>query len=609
MAVICRVGANSIVPKSVFKIHPAIGIARVGDHPDQFFTGPEVPFRTAAPPGSFFKAGGQVKRQGARFRIFDYGDVSATGIPNCEPREINIKDPEVVKIEWTVELANRKASFFQFNGTSGDNGPYAASPFRPFERRRNGGDQTLEITPGPRTATATKSLAPANPGDQFVDAGARFTFSNPKVPAAITTLGELFLDLDGNLVVLGGHGKSASKPAGATLLTYANNDHWFDDVSDGPVTAKVTLKSGKIVTCEGAWMICGPPDFAPVVRNVVTLFDVLWDVAVRLLGPLPSNDPRFDRGWKRLADQKTAMAAYRPSWKFDIEPVILATKNMSAVYRPAVGHHAGTMAINDLFDPDPAKNPIRNMVLQFMRPPPGVAGASGAATMPRLLGDEPYEFSHPRYRATVTPTQYTLFQKWAAGNFIDDHAVTPSTAITPEGLDQAALENCVGAAMYPGIEASWLIRNPRVFKEPFRIKNGASFSVTAKGAAGSTHTESLTVRPGFFTQQMALPWQADFADCKREQVDVPPPPAPRPPDAGQEFGWWPGQRPDETPGGLPWARPTTGVWPAEPISQPTFVANGVQPSHAQMVANVMKFGFIKLSGASFIEDERNPSVP
>jgi len=606
MSVICRTDANSIVPKSVFKIHPAIGIARVGDHPTQFFTGPEVPFSSAAPPGGTFKAGGKVKRQGARFRIFDYGDVSPAGIPNCRPREINIKDPEVVKIEWKVELANRKASFFQFDGTSGDNGPYAASPFRPFERRRNGGDASLEILPGLRAATAGKGLAPASPGDQFVDAGARFTFTNPKVPAAITTLGELFLDLDGNLVVLGGHGHSAAKPAGAPLLNYANNDHWFDDVSDGPVTAKVTLKSGKVVTCEGAWVVCGPPDFAPAVRNVVTLFDVLWDVAVRLLGPLPSNDPRFDREWKRLADQKTAMAAYKPSWKLDIEPVIRAARDMSAVYKPAVPQH-GTMAGPALFDPAPANNALRAMVLSFLRPPPGVA-AVGAKTMPRLLGDEPYEPAHPRYRATVTPTQYTLLQKWAAGNFIDDHATATVAAITPEGLDQAALENCVGAAMYPGIEASWLIRNPAVFKEPFRIKPGAALSVTAKTVAG-THTETLTVRSGFFTQQMALPWQADFADCAREQVLPPNPPAPSPPDLGQEFGWWPGQRPDEAPGGAAWARPTAGVWPAEPVSQPTFVANGVHPSHAQMVANVMKFGFVVASGAGFAEDERNPSVP
>ena len=591
---ICRSAPNSIVPKSTFKIHPAIGIARLGDHPVQFFTGPEVPFQSAAPPGGTFKEGGRVKRQGARFRIFDYGDTSPTGIVNCEPREINIKDPQVVQIEWSVELANRNASFFEFDGMAGDTSAFAPAPFVPFQPRRNGGDTSLEILPGVRKVTATKSLAPKNPGDSFVDAGGQFTFKNAKVPGAIKTLGELFFDLDGNLVVLGGHGVSDT------------NDHWFDDVADGPVTAKVTLKDGTVVKCEGAWVISGPPDFAPPVRNVITLYDVLWDVAVRLLGALPTNDPRFERGLKRLADQKTGMAAYKPSWKHDIEPIIRATQSMKLVYKPAAGMH-GTLATNDLFDPDPAKNPSRNLVFQFLRAPPGVAGGGGAATMPKLLGDEPYKFTHPRYRATVTPTQYELLKKWAVGNFIDDHGTAPSTAITPEGLDQAALENCVGAAMYPGIEASWLLRNPAVFKEPFRIKPGAKITSSSIDAAKVVSPETLTVRSGFFTQQMALPWQADFADCARETVGTSPNP-PNPPDVGQSFGWWPGQRPDETPNGVAWARPTSGSWPADPL-QPAFTANGIHPSHMQMVTNVMKFGVIKDSGGTIAEAERSATIP
>lgn len=32
------------------------------------------------------------------------------------------------------------------------------------------------------------------------------------------------------------------------MIEYANNDTWFDDVSDGPVTAKVKLKSGTVLT-------------------------------------------------------------------------------------------------------------------------------------------------------------------------------------------------------------------------------------------------------------------------------------------------------------------------------------------------------------------------
>jgi len=55
------------------RIHPAIGIARVGDHPTEFFIGPETPGLYTPPPT--YKSGTPpaIKRQGARFRIFAYG--------------------------------------------------------------------------------------------------------------------------------------------------------------------------------------------------------------------------------------------------------------------------------------------------------------------------------------------------------------------------------------------------------------------------------------------------------------------------------------------------------------------------------------------------------
>jgi hypothetical protein len=52
------------------------------------------------------------------------------------------------------------------------------------------------------------------------------------------------------------------------------------------------------------------------------------------------------------------------------------------------------------------------------------------------------------------------------------------------------------------------------------------------------HLGALIFRPGFFSQQMALPWQADFYDCHRERWEDP---------DGNEyyFMWWTAQRPDD----------------------------------------------------------------
>jgi hypothetical protein len=56
------------------KIHPAIGVARLGDSPDDFFIGPERLWDPPAPAGGFKDDQCRVKRQAARFRVFAYHD-------------------------------------------------------------------------------------------------------------------------------------------------------------------------------------------------------------------------------------------------------------------------------------------------------------------------------------------------------------------------------------------------------------------------------------------------------------------------------------------------------------------------------------------------------
>ena len=53
------------------KIHPAIGVARLGDHPTAFFDGPQKPFESKVPSGGY-KKDGKIKRQAAVFRLFGY---------------------------------------------------------------------------------------------------------------------------------------------------------------------------------------------------------------------------------------------------------------------------------------------------------------------------------------------------------------------------------------------------------------------------------------------------------------------------------------------------------------------------------------------------------
>ena len=103
----------------------------------------------------------------------------------------------------------------------------------------------------------------------------------------ILELGRLIYEEDtGRLLVLGGHGRAGTPfPEKYKLddvgdFGFANHDGWFDDISDGVVTAKVKLKDGRELYVKSAWVIVAPPKFAPELQTVVTLYDSLYQVAI-----------------------------------------------------------------------------------------------------------------------------------------------------------------------------------------------------------------------------------------------------------------------------------------------------------------------------------------
>lgn len=87
-------------------IYPAIGIARVGNSPDEYFIGPEVLAPTRVEPGFYKDRRGALKRLAARFRVYglnQYGEVV---------RELTAADAD---ISWQVHVANKKAAWYEFN--------------------------------------------------------------------------------------------------------------------------------------------------------------------------------------------------------------------------------------------------------------------------------------------------------------------------------------------------------------------------------------------------------------------------------------------------------------------------------------------------------------
>jgi hypothetical protein len=572
-----------------FRIHPAIGVARVGNaDPNNYFVGPEAPDfgPVNEPAGWQHKVNGLTRPQAARFRIFEY-DMDANGV--WQPAgEVNLSSPNVVAINWSVHLANQKASFHQFGGLAGETTPPLGLRNASVTDR-----STLETDFGARSISGA-SAPPAifQPTGQAGETYPR----KPDGSAVINYLGQLRTDSSGRLIVIGGKGVAGyNTSAQPPLQTYANNDNWFDDVSDGPVTATITLQTAPGVYTKfdalGAWALVTPPDFAPQISNMVSLYDLLLDMAVREL-PVPENNGLYaSRGpLARIAQLQQSytpgagpeLPGVAPDFDSEIKPILLSGYNYYFVDDLVPTRHAILMDPNN-GNPSPAYNTQRQFITGFLRPPAGVTGYPGKQSMPALLGDDAYGGTgntspSSKYMA-LTHTQYGLLYNWATGPFIaSGSSPAPIPTITPWGLDRAALENCAGGGFFPGIEAGWQIRASELYLEPFRINLNATSQYY--GETGSA------IGPGHFSRQLAVPWHADFNDCRNENND----------------GWWPGQRPNSvyvpaTQNRIDWARPDT-----------TYQGGGQKSSHLDMVNNWYKFGFVVLNGSVFVETERDSGI-
>lgn len=254
----------------IFRIHPAMGTARVGNaNRDSFFIGAETPgisanFDVARREFRPFKDNGLIKPQAAQFRVWEYEQLpDGTLRPK---REAIAGEDGVAQIEWTVHVANRKATFFEFHGQQGANDGFKTNPLRNASVTGPDREARLVIDPG-KHAISGKNATPVP-----------LTNANPGNRDGIPDLGELRTDDAGRLRVLGGRGNTVQ--TGGDIHNYVNNDGWFDDVSDGPVGATVTFKGpngDETVQAEGAWVVVGPPDFAPAISNVVRLYDTIWE--------------------------------------------------------------------------------------------------------------------------------------------------------------------------------------------------------------------------------------------------------------------------------------------------------------------------------------------
>ncbi len=376
------------------RIHPAIGVARVGNS-EQFFVGPEQPGIPANwdSDNKIFKpfkdTQGKVLRQAVRFRIFEFDDL---GNPL---KEITLADG--IKIEWRVHVANRKASFFTFHGQSGaeTNPPYVGRANKPADEveRKGRGRGQPELKNKRNPNVANRRDLEIDPGVVPISSPGDVDLLDSQTAAPIKLLGHLKMENEGRLLFLGGLGQTASNQTSAPAIEdYANNDTWFDDVCDGVVQAVVTLPNGDTPAVQSAWVTVAPPDFAPGIGQVVSLYDNLWDLAVRFRLPTQAGNDLVlqDLIAQQQAWQETTSvfaSNYEPSFTKHIYPILsraLAAYDVhETIRRDAHGQLADWPRLSQRSD-ETAQ--MRQSIFKRIRNPN--SDQLDRANMPRGLGDD-----------------------------------------------------------------------------------------------------------------------------------------------------------------------------------------------------------------------------
>ena len=475
-------------------IHPSIGIARVGNSQEEFFLAPEVTDPPPEQPGFYRDRTGALKRQAVRFRIYGL---------NAEGRAVAELTAANADIKWTVHLANKKASWYEFQ--LAQDIPEAASAPAQMLRNITVSDRAaLTIDPGPRHISG-----------RDIHGGPARTFDTGRFMGKKVYLGAIRTDEQGRLIVLGGHGKSASYD-GTSAVTFANNDGWHDDVSDGPVRAEVR-HNGQTLKVEPAWIVVAPPNYAPLQKSVRTMWDLMRDVAIKagtLVAPLR---PSFDRDirpiFERLSHLEWVNAGFAAAfgWK---GPNNLATEQwLTRLNRNTPDDHETRLTIANTF---------RVFERDAWSPTPWAWLYGDAMNIPTPHTALAF--------AALTDTQLKMLQQWAAGNFDSDYdpASRPprqlqDVPVAAQGdmLDRASLEFCLADAFHPGCEMTWPMRLSTMYKAPFRLAHADPEWVEPNYGAAFT-SDLLTLPngpcfgqvPGGISRWMAVPWQTDTASCR-----------------------------------------------------------------------------------------------
>jgi len=568
---------KNTLENTIFKIHPGIGIARLGNTDKDFYLAPEQP---GTLPIACDKEGkekrdkkgnlvrvsnfkdkndlSKVKKQAARFKVFAYsgeddeeGTEVKIGGTYLFLTESSVTAPtpvmgKVTDIEWTIHLANKKASWYEFQENDGQEGYAPNHPLRnasvtqPQERRQ------LIIDPGPVTVNSkdnTAAFAKFGSSADSSNDGKTMRVSYPQTfppsdiqPNPIESLGSVMVNVQDDsvrLVILGGYGNSGSTKT-PVITSFVNNDGWFDDISDGPVTAKISFEydavsydgdkkvvmptSGSMDVQVPAWCVVGYPRYVPQMEDMITMDEKMYDLYVRnmaynpqIFGVAPYDKEHNSPSTKEDLDIWKTNAKfnkdYYPKFYEEIWPILRRPDDFKYVYDfdyfgGSDPHNRGTggnLSQDALsIPPTPGEQDpyvhMRRFVYEIMRQPNQRneyeinteyrSTSTKMRLMPMLCGNNPLSNTSPDKFLHLTEVQLFFLHQWALGKFINEckewkegdkncenpWANPPTTGI---GIDRGVLSNVLGGAFCPGGELSWIVSNPAIYSGPYRIKHAS----------------------------------------------------------------------------------------------------------------------------------------
>jgi L-lysine epsilon oxidase C-terminal domain len=362
---------------------------------------------------------------------------------------------------------------------------------------------------------------------------------------------------------------------------FADNSNWYDDICDGRITATVTSRSSGETwelndATSAAWIATAPPDYAPQIQPIATMYDMITGAAsdsfqldFSLVFPFMYRLYRMQ--WVNLGD------FLAPSFRETIDKLTSEGKLKYLFQKePAAEAAAVREKIFDLFR-DPSYPYSNEPIIPSNSGTNIVNLGSGTEKLklPFYPGDGINYPGSPAQWFAIPPILYDQFAQWKKGNFttIDVPGDTICTidelgayirqqfmdaakeeSKKPLLMTRAVLETLYGGGFHPGVELTWPMRHNLMYAANDRIFEGVTpgnnlFGLREVRINSATPAEQEAVyfndfgfqmvsddiresmqpgheknwlwkiTPGDLTKWMGIPWQSDAGSCQEVFVE------------------------------------------------------------------------------------------